>query len=124
MRSIATSPVVSYNRKQINPASDIKIAIAWITNRNDEMFKRPKRERASDIVLIAVPKISDRNPVMPSSSNAIGGEKIRTATVPGQTLKRGQRPKPSLRVNQRAKLIYRNKMVAYFSSFLRNGWRA
>src|SRR5215471_5872630 len=102
------SPVVSYHRKQINPASVLanssKLRLLgsgksqrWdVSTSNTRTCKRCRFDRLSQNA-----RLERRNA---SSSNAIGGEKIRTATVPGQTLERGLWPQPSRRVNQRTKL--------------------
>jgi hypothetical protein len=58
-----------------------------------------------------------------SSSNVIVGEKIRTATVPGQTLEHGKdQNQVAASIKERncdrqINKIYRDKMVAYLSPF-------
>jgi hypothetical protein len=58
-----------------------------------------------------------------SSSSTIGDEKIRTATVPGQTLERGKGQNQvaasieEQNCDRQINNIYRDKMMAYLSSF-------
>src|SRR6266511_2814579 len=97
------SPVVSYHRKQITPASDfakwIKIAVTWI---RQIAMARYFNVQTSD-------------------------EKIRTVTVPGQTLERGNGPNQvaasikERNCDQQINKIGHDKMMACLASFLWNG---
>src|SRR6516165_3458316 len=83
------------------------------------MFQRPTRGRASDVVLIAVLKMPDWNAGMPHLRVRRSGRRA----VPGQTLERGKgrnRVAASIKeqnCDRQNNKIYRDKMVAYLSSF-------
>jgi hypothetical protein len=88
-------------------------------NRNDEMFQRPTRGPASDVVLIAVLKKPDWNAGMPHLRVRRSGRRA----VPGRTLERGKgrnRVAASIKeqnCDRQNNKIYRDKMVAYLSLF-------
>src|SRR6266498_1099752 len=99
------SPVVSYHRQQINPTSD---------------FANGSKTRTCKRCCIGR---HSQNARLERRNASFSDEKIRTATVPGQTLERGKgRNQVAASIKERncdrqINKIGRDKMMAYLSSF-------
>src|SRR6266498_2346748 len=105
------SPVVSYHRQQINPTSD---------------FANGSKTRTCKRCCIGR---HSQNARLERRNASFSDEKIRTATVPGQTLERGKgRNQVAASIKERncdrqINKIGRDKMMAYLSSFYGTDWR-
>src|SRR5215510_12343531 len=84
------SPVVSYHRKQINPASDLaNRSKLRLLGSGESQWRDVSTSKTRTCKGCCFDRHS-QNARLESRNASSSGEKIRTATVPGQTLERGK----------------------------------
>src|SRR6266540_3208195 len=117
------SPVVSYHRQQIKPTSDFANGSKSRLLGSGEAQERDISTSKTRTCKRCCIGRHSQNARLERRNASSSGEKIRTATVPGQTLERGKgRNQVAASIKEQncdrqINKIYRDKMVAYLSSF-------
>src|SRR6266540_3983984 len=117
------SPVVSYHRQQIKPTSDFANGSkSRLLGSGESQYRDISTSKTRTCKRCCIGRHS-QNARLERRNASSSGEKIRTATVPGQTLERGKgRNQVAASIKEQncdrqINKTYRDKMVAYLSSF-------
>src|SRR6266540_2414459 len=117
------SPVVSYHRQQIKPTSDFANGSkSRLLGSGESQYRDISTSKTRTCKRCCIGRHS-QNARLERRNASFSDEKIRTATVPGQTLERGKgRNQVAASIKERncdrqINKIGRDKMMAYLSSF-------
>src|SRR6266540_1862757 len=117
------SPVVSYHRQQIKPTSDFANGSkSRLLGSGESQYRDISTSKTRTCKRCCIGRHS-QNARLERRNASFSDEKIRTATVPGQTLERGKgRNQVAASIKERncdrqIDKIGRDKMMAYLSSF-------